>query len=101
MDPKSKEKKYTAVNVKTCAYCLAPQSNDTKVSDCSRCGLVAYCSKDCQRTHWKANHKSFCIPKADRAPPPVEPTASATKNKATLAAEGDECADLKAKMRAS
>ena len=26
-----------------------------------------YCSKDCQRAHWKANHKHYCIAKADRA----------------------------------
>jgi len=27
-----------------------------------------YCSRECQKAHWKANHKQRCIAKADRAP---------------------------------
>lgn len=33
-----------------------------------RCGTVVYCGKDCQKAHWKANHKQHCVAKADRAP---------------------------------
>ena len=29
---------------------------------------MAYCGKDCQKAHWKANHKQHCVAKADRAP---------------------------------
>ena len=29
---------------------------------CSRCKSIAYCSKDCQRTHWKQAHKKKCFP---------------------------------------
>jgi len=53
---------------------------------------VAYCSKDYQRAHWKANHKKFYIPKADRAPKPMDPKSSAKIMMALLAAEGDDCA---------
>ena len=37
-----------------CALCAKPAS-----SFCSQCKLVAYCSKNCQSTHWKA-HKIHC-----------------------------------------
>ncbi|CAM9128381.1 unnamed protein product [Choristocarpus tenellus] len=29
---------------------------------CSRCKVVIYCSRDCQRAHWKAGHKWTCRP---------------------------------------
>ena len=88
----SPKKKGADPDAQTCAHCLAVLGK-TGVANlkCVRCGLVAYCSKDCQRAHWKANHKQFCIAKADRAPPPVEPKANAKKNKTLLTAEGDEC----------
>jgi hypothetical protein len=43
--------------IKYCQHCqkLADKS-------CSRCGIAAYCSRDCQRLDWKA-HKKSCIPK--------------------------------------
>lgn len=31
-----------------------------KLSKCSRCLTVRYCSKDCQTNHWKAYHKKEC-----------------------------------------
>jgi hypothetical protein len=27
---------------------------------CARCGVARYCSKECQREHWKQSHKSEC-----------------------------------------
>jgi hypothetical protein len=35
---------------------------------CSRCGKVQYCSKDCQVAHWKGCHSKECIPKKDNNP---------------------------------
>ena len=29
---------------------------------CKRCKFVTYCSKDCQRQHWKQGHRLECIP---------------------------------------
>ena len=67
--------------------------------ECKRCGLVAYCCKACQREHWKANHKQFCIAKADRAPPQATldnaEAASDERRRAVAAkaaAAGEECA---------
>ena len=86
------KKKDPAPDAQTCAHCLAVLGRaGATILKCARCGLVAYCSKDCQRAHWKVNHKSFCIAKADRAPPPVAPSIKKDKIK-PLAAEGDECA---------
>jgi len=33
--------------------------SDTKLQACSRCKVTSYCSRDCQRIHWK-NHKGVC-----------------------------------------
>lgn len=27
---------------------------------CMRCGLMQYCSQECNKEHWKMNHKRFC-----------------------------------------
>ena len=27
---------------------------------CGRCGVVSYCSRDCQKSHWRAGHKKEC-----------------------------------------
>jgi hypothetical protein len=32
---------------------------DVKLKTCGRCRIGAYCSKDCQKLHWKL-HRSFC-----------------------------------------
>jgi hypothetical protein len=48
-----------------CAHCGVSK---TGLLDCSRCHLVAYCDRDCQRSHWKAvgGHKLFCVSLIDR-----------------------------------
>ena len=73
-NPPPKDKKGLAPVALVCGNCLAPQGSTSapKLSACARCGLVSYCSKDCQRAHWKVNHKQFCVTKADRAPPPQD-----------------------------
>ena len=65
-------KKASAPDGKICSNCLASEGSASapKLSACSRCGLVLYCDRKCQAAHWKANHKQYCIAKADRAPPP-------------------------------
>jgi len=39
-----------------CAFC---GSCSTKLMTCGKCGKARYCSKDCQRQHWK-EHKGTC-----------------------------------------
>ena len=52
-------KKDQANDPYTCSYC---RNNSTKeLPACARCKKQAYCSKDCQRTHWKS-HKKECQP---------------------------------------
>jgi hypothetical protein len=35
--------------------------SQTIFSKCNRCQLVSYCSKECQTTDWKKNHKKKCL----------------------------------------
>ena len=38
------------------------------LKSCSKCKLVKYCGKPCQRQHWKAGHNKRCLAPADRKP---------------------------------
>ncbi|KAJ6550184.1 hypothetical protein B0H19DRAFT_1160569 [Mycena capillaripes] len=40
-----------------CENCTVARSD---LRRCAGCGLVRYCSKECQRAHWK-QHKPYCI----------------------------------------
>jgi hypothetical protein len=40
---------------KLCANCNKDASHQ-----CKRCKAVTYCGKNCQKTHWKAEHKGIC-----------------------------------------
>jgi hypothetical protein len=68
--PEEKYKKDSTLTGKICGNCFASKGSASarELSACSRCSLVVYCSRDCQRAHWKINHKLYCIPKAYRAP---------------------------------
>ena len=50
------KKKDPAPDAQTCAHCLAVLGRaGATILKCARCGLVAYCSKDCQlifRRRW-------------------------------------------------
>jgi len=65
-----KGKKGASSNTRVYNNCLTPEGSDgvPKLTACVRCGIVVYCSKECQRAHWKANPKQHCIAKADRVP---------------------------------
>ena len=52
-----------------CAFCSTEKANLLK---CSRCKSVFYCSKECQKFHWKA-HKPNCQPPQTLASPDVKP----------------------------
>lgn len=47
-----------AVSTGQCANC----GSTTHLKECMRCKAVVYCSKECQKAHWKAEngHKSTC-----------------------------------------
>jgi hypothetical protein len=49
-----------------CGPCANPSCDNWEIEPkkfqiCSRCKLVAYCSRDCQRKDWKAQHKAACV----------------------------------------
>jgi hypothetical protein len=46
-----------AIKRKECWNCKAVRD---KLPLCTRCKVARYCSKDCQKTHWKAGHKDEC-----------------------------------------
>ena len=37
-----------------------------KFRTCSRCDVTRYCSKDCQKKHWKEGHKKECVAKEEK-----------------------------------
>ena len=41
-----------------CGYEGCMKSGATQ--QCSRCKVVKYCSRECQRRHWKAGHREEC-----------------------------------------
>ena len=44
----------------TCASCCAAQG-DVKFLTCGQCLEMRYCSKQCQKMHWKNGHKQSCV----------------------------------------
>ena len=63
----------------TCASCGVPA-----VLHCSRCTRVKYCSKECQRGHWKT-HRPSCAPQST-------PSAASTSAAPTCPVCGSEWA---------
>ena len=91
------KKKPSSSTDESCGHCGSAASSSLpggKLSKCARCGTVAYCSKDCQRAHWKAGHKQFCVPKADRMPSQYQSSKAATAagEQGEGAIGGEECA---------
>jgi len=89
-----KNKKESFPSGNFCANCLSSDESEIapKLSACKRCGLVLYCSKDCQRAHWKANHKQHCIAKADRVPSKQNSFHVQTNAASSTSAEEANCA---------
>ena len=53
----------TSVSRYMCAGCN--QTFQRRLRACSRCMIVYYCSRDCQRAHWRS-HRSLCASPMDR-----------------------------------
>jgi len=89
-----KNKKESFPSGNFCANCLASDESEIapKLSACKRCGLVMYCSRDCQRAHWKASHKQYCIARADRVPQQQGSSHVQTNAASSTSAEEVDCA---------
>ena len=59
--PDRKHKPYELDKRRTCNNVLCCNiEKDQKFKKCSKCKRVAYCSIECQKIHWKSNHKFNC-----------------------------------------
>lgn len=47
----------TLIHPEKCGFC---DTRDKPLLKCSRCGFLAYCSKECQTKHWIGIHKIQC-----------------------------------------
>lgn len=99
-----KMKKIPPIAQEECANCAAVGGrNDTVLSKCSKCLLVAYCSRACQLQHWKdGGHKRFCLSPSERIPAPTT-TSRSRKTKemldtAALQCKNDDCTICDEKM---
>ncbi len=43
-----------------CWNCLIPEKQNECLKKCTQCAQALYCSRECQKDHWKANHGKFC-----------------------------------------
>ena len=43
-----------------CWNCLQPEQQTTGLKKCTQCSQAQYCSRECQREHWKQNHSQYC-----------------------------------------
>ena len=54
---------------RTCGQCGRTEDQGETFNHCSRCKDVSYCSKACQKQHWRGGHKDTC-----QAPSEMEDT---------------------------
>jgi hypothetical protein len=59
VSPPPSAKRDQTVDPYTCSYCR--KTGTQMLPACARCKKQAYCSKECQKIHWKA-HKKECVP---------------------------------------
>jgi hypothetical protein len=53
---------------RVCASCgTKEKKEETALLTCGRCMAALYCDRDCQRIHWKQEHKSECVAKTSSA----------------------------------
>eukprot|EP00613_Pedinella_sp_CCMP2098_P049147 CAMPEP_0171835698 /NCGR_PEP_ID=MMETSP0992-20121227/11141_1 /TAXON_ID=483369 /ORGANISM="non described non described, Strain CCMP2098" /LENGTH=424 /DNA_ID=CAMNT_0012451577 /DNA_START=24 /DNA_END=1298 /DNA_ORIENTATION=- len=60
----SSKKKAADPNLKECANCETIGAH----LKCAKCKAISYCSKACQKQHWKNGHKKLCLTPEERRP---------------------------------
>jgi hypothetical protein len=68
-----------------CTNCGVVQT-DCSLMNCSRCKLTMYCSKSCQKQHWRQGHKRFCLTEGERTPTTAK--TDACKERCAVCFEG-------------
>ncbi|CAO3597041.1 unnamed protein product [Absidia cylindrospora] len=58
--------------------CEVTEQNEGEFKRCGQCERVAYCSRECQRNHWKSGHKIVCGSKSSSSPSTKEDTTTTT-----------------------
>jgi len=51
---------HNQLHLSSCFNCHASEDIPNSHKLCTRCKFAKYCSKDCQRIHWKTAHKHMC-----------------------------------------
>jgi len=69
--------------------CDGPGCSEAAPSKCRRCGLAAYCSRECQKKHWKSGHKQVCRPTDGGAAAAAASAAKARAGPSPLLAKQD------------
>jgi hypothetical protein len=60
-----------------CANCVKPEAaSGPKFKQCSSCAKRRYCSRECQRAHWKASHKKQCESQRAKSKDAAAPSSS-------------------------
>ena len=70
----------------TCGYCGKGPDEESELRLCSRCKGVSYCSRTCQKRHWKRGHKDTCQAASSEREDPVKSAA----NKTVTVDEGEQ-----------
>ncbi len=70
--------------------CDGPNCSNKAPFKCNRCGLVSYCSRECQTRHWKHGHKQLCRPTAGDGAAAAAATAKARTGPSPLLAKQDK-----------
>ena len=70
--------------------CDGPNCSNAAPFKCNRCGLVSYCSRECQSRHWKQGHKQLCRPTAGDGAAAAAATAKARTGPSPLLAKQDK-----------
>jgi hypothetical protein len=50
----------TVSMVHKCAQCGTAEAKSGDYKDCAKCRITFYCSRSCQKAHWKVHKKSCC-----------------------------------------
>jgi len=81
------------------------KADDPSLNDCANCGAIGakltcakckttyYCSKVCQKQHWKNGHKALCVTPEKRRPCMMATEANKIDRKPTGAAGTDSISD--------